>query len=72
MNLKTENCCKVPYKASLAGYEAHYDSEEGQLIAVSFLLCVQVRENNIALTVCFGNHHLNSVRIRGPGITSIL
>lgn len=45
MNLKTENCCKVPYKASLAGYEAHYDST---LIAVSFLLCVQVRENDIA------------------------
>ena len=30
MNLKTENCCKVPYKASTAGYEAHYYSEEGQ------------------------------------------
>ena len=30
MNVKTENCCKVPYKASLAGYEAHYDSEECQ------------------------------------------
>lgn len=42
------------------------------LIAVSFLLCVQVRENDIALTVCFGNHHLNSVRIMGPGITNIL
>ena len=42
------------------------------LIAVSFLLCVQVRENNIALTVCFSNHHLNSVRITGPGISNIL